>query len=107
MCSYVLSVYVPCKLLAYTYSAFSAVRIGEAGAFVATQTGPGGTLSAAKSGPPDRFWLPNLVLRQPVLARWDHFWQPRVVRGDHFWRPKSVRGTTFGNFRVTGPWLSR
>ena len=29
MCSYVLSVYVSCKLLAYTtYSAFSAVRIG-------------------------------------------------------------------------------
>ena len=29
MCSYVLSVYVPCALLAYTYSTFSAVRIGK------------------------------------------------------------------------------
>ena len=51
MCSYVLAVYVSCKLLAYTYSAFSAIRIGKP--IRSNLNWSGGLLSAAKSGLPD------------------------------------------------------
>ena len=97
MCSYVLSVHVSCKLLAYTYSAFSAVRNGEAGLFVATQTGQG-----------DHFWVATsfTLVRKTTVAKFGPattsfdkmgpflatksglggpFLVAKISPGDHFW----------------------
>lgn len=95
-CSYILSAYILCALLAYTYSAFSAIRIGKLGhsqqlkLFIRP-------LLAAKSDPPDQFWLPNLAL----LGQLAIFGNQKWSGGDLFWWPKLSWGTTFGQFQFS------
>ena len=80
MCLYVLSVYVSCKLLAYTLYLLSLLssQNKEAGPFVATQTGLG-----------DHFRLPKVV-HGPILvakfgpARTSFILAVKIGQGDHF-----------------------
>ena len=76
-------------------------EIREAGPFVANQTGSGDHFRLP-SGPLDRFWLPNLVLLGPVLARWvgNQQWSGGTNFGSQNRSGGQLLGRT--NFRVTG-----
>ena len=72
-----------CTLLAYSYSTFSAVRLGK----------QDHSWNSSNSGLVNHFWLPKMVpqtsfgchiwLLGPLMAREDHFWQQKAVHLTH------------------------